>query len=177
MSGGLGGGAPDVKGGEAGGLFCAGGAAAGGFGRWLLQERELRGLDRDEVARLTKLGPSVISALESGDPGRMPPKAYVFGYLRSYAAVVGLDADDVVLRWQEVVGPEEPAKAGRAGAGRRSQQPPPWRTALVVAVAIAALALVVATLAGPRRREPLKLERPRAVERGPYEPAPPEPGR
>ena len=174
MSGGLGGGAPDVKGGEAGGLFCAGGAAAGGFGRWLLQERELRGLDRDEVARLTKLGPSVISALESGDPGRMPPKAYVFGYLRSYAAVVGLDADDVVLRWQEVVGPEEPAKAGRAGAGRRSQQPPPWRTALVVAVAIAALALVVATLAGPRRREPLKLERSRAVERGPYEPAPPE---
>jgi hypothetical protein len=44
-----------------------------------------------------------------------------------------------------------------------------------VVIAIAALALFVAVLAGPRRREPLKLERPRAVERGPYEVAPPEP--
>ncbi len=62
--------------------------SAGAFGRWLLQERELRGLPRDEVARLTKLGPAIIEALESGDPGRMPPRAYVFGYLRAYAAAV-----------------------------------------------------------------------------------------
>src|SRR5512146_3599078 len=81
--------------------------AAGAFGRWLLQERELRGLERDEVARLSKLGSSLVSALESGDPDRMPPKAYVFGYLRAYAGVVGLDPDDVVLRWQEVAGAEE----------------------------------------------------------------------
>ncbi len=147
------------------------GAAAGAFGRWLLQERELRGLGRDEVAKLTKLGPAVIAALESGDPDRMPPKAYVFGYLRSYAAVVGLDADDVVLRWQEVVGPEEPAAALQRGA---PQRPVPWRVALVVIVALAALALLVAVLAGPRHRAPLKLERPRAVERGPYAPSPPE---
>jgi cytoskeletal protein RodZ len=152
-------------------------AAVGAFGRWLLQERELRGLERDDVARLTKLGPSVISALESGDPGRMPPKAYVCGYLRSYAAVVGLDADDVVLRWQEVVGPEEPAGAARVTVGSRPRQAQPWRSALMVVVAIALLALLVAVLAGPRRREPLKLERPRAVERGPYEAAPPEPAR
>ncbi len=144
-------------------------AAACAFGRWLLQERELRGLGRDEVAKLTKLGPSVIAALESGDPDHMPPKAYVFGYLRSYAGVVGLDADDVVLRWQEVVGPEK--------AGEREEVPLrslPWRAVLVAAIVVALLALVVALLAGPRQRAPLKLERPRAVERGPYAPSPPE---
>ena len=146
-------------------------AAAGAFGRWLLQERELRGLGREEVARLTKLGPGVIEALESGVPERMPPKAYVFGYLRTYASAVGLDADDVVLRWQEVVGPEEALAAS-------ARRPVPVKALVIVAVAVAllALALLVLVLAGPQRREraPLKLDRPRAVERAPYAPAAPE---
>src|SRR5512146_2428639 len=136
-------------------------AAAGSFGRWLSQERELRGLERDEVARLSKLGPAIIASLESGDPDRMPPKAYVFGYLRAYASVVGLDADDVVLRWQEVVGPEETSE-------RRPRRVAP-RTVIGMAIAAAVAALVVvALLGGPRERAPLKLDRPRAVQRAPY---------
>jgi cytoskeletal protein RodZ len=142
--------------------------AGGAFGRWLLQERELRGLGRDEVARLTKLGPAVIEALESGDPDRMPPKVYVFGYLRAYAAAVGLDADDVVLRWQEVVGPEE-------AQGTRARRPVPLKALAALAVVLLAAALLAAVLVGPfgRARAPLKLDRPRAVERGPYAPSPP----
>jgi cytoskeletal protein RodZ len=141
--------------------------AAGAFGRWLLQERELRGLGRDEVARLTKLGPGIIEALESGDPGRMPPDAYVFGYLRAYAAAVGLDADDVVLRWQEVVGPEAAQEA-------RARRPVPLRALVAVAVVLALAVLLALVLVGPPQREraPLKLDRPRAVERGPYAPSP-----
>lgn len=136
-------------------------AAAGAFGRWLLQERELRGLERGEVARLSKLGPGIVGALESGDPDRMPPKAYVFGYLRSYAGAVGLDADDVVLRWQEVVGPEE------APGSRRPRIAPQAVVAIVLAAALAALT-GVALFGGPRERAPLKLDRPRVVQRGPY---------
>ena len=136
-------------------------AAAGAFGRWLLQERELRGLDRDEVARLSKLGPAIIGALESGDPDRMPPKAYVFGYLRAYAAVVGLDPDDVVLRWQEVVGPEEAVAARRRPVRSRVL------IGAVVALAFAVLAGLV-LFGGARQRAPLKLDRPRVMERAPY---------
>ncbi len=89
------------------------------FGRWLRRERELRGLPREEVARLTKLAPGVVEALESGEASRMPPRAYLIGYLRSYAAVVGLDADDVVLRWQEIEGAAETTRAPRMSARRR----------------------------------------------------------
>jgi cytoskeletal protein RodZ len=139
--------------------------SVGAFGRWLLQERELRGLRRDEVARLTKLGPAIIEALESGDPGRMPPRAYVCGYLRAYAAAVGLDADDVVLRFQEVAGAEEDGV----------RRPGPLRVkgvlaVLAVLVALALAALAALALIGTPKREPLKLDRPRAVERGPYQP-------
>jgi cytoskeletal protein RodZ len=120
-------------------------AATGGdlsaFGRWLVQERELRGLGRDEVTRATKLAPGLVEALESGEEARMPPRAYVVGYLRAYAHALGLDADQVVLRYQEAAGP------GAAPArGRRSS--PPTRPALVVALAVAAAAAALWALLG-----------------------------
>lgn len=85
------------------------------FSRWLKQERELRDLAPEEIAAATKLTLGVIEALESGEEGRMPPRAYVVGYLRSYAAAAGLDADEVVLRWQEAAGdaPEPAARQRR----------------------------------------------------------------
>jgi cytoskeletal protein RodZ len=103
------------------------------FGRWLVRERELRGLARDEVTRATKLAPGVVEALESGEEGRIPPRAYVVGYLKSYATAVGLDADEVVLRFEEAAAP-----AASPGSGRRGKLP----------ARIAAIALVAAAAAG-----------------------------
>jgi cytoskeletal protein RodZ len=103
------------------------------FGRWLARERELRGLARDEVVRETKLAPGVIEALESGEEGRIPPRAYAIGYLRAYAAAVGLAADEVVLRFEEALGPAQ------TSGPRRS--PPVWaRIAAIVLAAAAAVA-------------------------------------
>lgn len=101
-----------------------------GFGRWLVRERELRGLARDEVARATKLAPGVVEALESGEEARIPPRAYVVGYLRAYAVAVGLDADEVVLRFQEAAGP-----VGTTGPRRRGRAS--FRVAVAVALAVA----------------------------------------
>ncbi|HEX9051208.1 MAG TPA: helix-turn-helix transcriptional regulator [Anaeromyxobacter sp.] len=103
------------------------------FGRWLVRERELRGLGRDDVIRATKLAPAVVEALESGEESRMPPRAYVVGYLRAYAAAAGLDADEVVLRFQETAAP-----AGAPDAAPRARAP--LRIALAVAVAAGAAA-------------------------------------
>ncbi|SRR6266568_5048806 len=137
------------------------------FGRWLERERELRGLDRDEVGRRTKLGPGIVEALESGELARMPPRAYLLGYLRAWAAAVGLDPDDVVLRWQEVEahGGEPPsAEAAPRARLRRGLDP---RLLLVALLAAVALALVL--FASTRRPRPLKLAPTRApAERGSY---------
>jgi cytoskeletal protein RodZ len=75
------------------------------FGRWLARERELRGRSREEVARATRLAPSVVEVLESGDAQRFPPRAYAVGYVRAYAAALGLDPDEAVLRYEEAAGP------------------------------------------------------------------------
>ena len=95
------------------------------FGRWLMQERELRDLEREDLAAATRLGLGVIEALESGDESRMPPRAYVVGYLRSYATAAGLDPDELVLRWQEASGPEPEGER----RPRAQQQHPQARTA------------------------------------------------
>jgi transcriptional regulator with XRE-family HTH domain len=110
------------------------------FGRWLVRERELRGLGRDEVTRATKLAPGAVEALESGEEGRIPPRAYVVGYLRAYAAAVGLDADEVVLRFQEAAAPAAPPRSGRRGKA------PARIAAIALAAAAAAGALAWALL-------------------------------
>ena len=111
------------------------------FGRWLARERELRGLAREEVVRGTKLAPGVIEALESGEEERIPPRAYAIGYLRSYAAAVGLAADEVVLRFEEALGPDQPP--------RRRRSPPMWAQVAGVIVFAAAVAAVGWTLLRP----------------------------
>ena len=123
------------------------------FGRYLLRERELRGLSPEDVARVTRLVPAVIDAIESGDVDRMPPRGYLVGYLRSYAGAVGLDPDDVVLRYQEAAGAEEPEPApGAARAGSRSiATPSPVRRRWVAIVAVLAVLVAAAVAIGVRR--------------------------
>lgn len=123
------------------------------FGRYLLRERELRGLSPEVVARVTRLAPAVIEAIESGEPDRMPPRGYLVGYLRSYAGAVGLDPDDVVLRYQEAAGIEEPEPApGPARAGARSiAAQSPGRRRMLTIVAIVAVLVAAAVAIGLRR--------------------------
>jgi len=142
------------------------------FGRYLHRERELRGLSREDVARFTKLAPSVIGALESGDPARMPPRAYLFGYLRSYSSAVGLDADEVVLRYQEAVEPG-PGAAGEEAPGPRR----PWRMSrrrwlLLALLCLACLSVAFGLWRAPRGSAEIRGRR--SPERAPYRvPAPP----
>jgi cytoskeletal protein RodZ len=72
------------------------------FGKYLSQQRELRGLSRDEVSRVTKISPSLITALEEGQVERLPSRVFVLNYIRAYATVIGLAPEDAVLRYEEV---------------------------------------------------------------------------
>jgi len=146
------------------------------FGRYLHRERELRGLSQADVARVTKLALSVVEALESGEPGRMPPRAYLFGYLRGYSAAVGLDPDDVVLRYQEAVDPGEKEAPPALPAGAGTRPPARWRRGALVAAAIALL--VAALLAAGTWRAPRgtgEVKGRRSAERAPYQGPPGQP--
>jgi cytoskeletal protein RodZ len=72
------------------------------YGRYLTQQRELRGLSRDDVSKATKIPPTLLIALETGEVDRLPGRVFVVNYIRAYAQVIGLEPDDAVLRFEEI---------------------------------------------------------------------------
>ena len=69
-------------------------------GEYLRSIRELRGLQLDEVSRVTKIGKSYLVAIEQGDFDRLPNAAYIKGFLRLYAGFLSLSGDQVVARYE-----------------------------------------------------------------------------
>lgn len=72
------------------------------FGRYLSQQRELRGLSREEVAAVTKISPAMLAALEDGRAERLPGRVFVLNYIRSYASAIGLEPEEAILRFEEI---------------------------------------------------------------------------
>lgn len=72
------------------------------FGRYLSRQRELRGLRRDEIAQLTKIPPTLVAALEDGQPDRLPERVFVINYIRAYASAIGLSPDEALNRFHEI---------------------------------------------------------------------------
>jgi cytoskeletal protein RodZ len=72
------------------------------FGRYLSQQRELRGMSREDICRETKIPPSLVAALEEGQMERLPARIFVLNYIRAYARVIGMEPEEAVLRYEEV---------------------------------------------------------------------------
>jgi len=108
------------------------------FGRYLVQQRELRGLSREEVSQATRIAVGVLSALEEGRAERLPGRVFVLHYVRAYARAIGLQPDDAVLRFEEVdktvKSPPPPAALERARRRRAL-----WTLAAVAASLAAGL--------------------------------------
>lgn len=115
------------------------------FGKYLSQQRELRGLSRDEVSRVTKISPSLITALEEGQVERLPSRVFVLNYIRAYATVIGLAPEDAVLRFEEVdKARPEPTPAALERERRRRA----WVGLCVLLVALGVGAYVALVMTG-----------------------------
>ncbi len=88
------------------------------FGRYLQQQRELRAMSRDEVARATRISPALLAALEEDRFADLPGEAFTIGYIRGYAEAIGLNVDEAVLRFQEAHPASPAAAAAPAGLPR-----------------------------------------------------------
>ena len=113
-----------------------------GFGRYLSQQRELRGTSREALARATKIPPSLLEALEHGQVERLPERIFVLNYLRAYSEALGLDEEETLLRFEEV---EREEAEEREFERRRN---PPRRTARSTLRAALIAALLLGGLGG-----------------------------
>jgi cytoskeletal protein RodZ len=67
-------------------------------GASLAAGREALGITQIEAADVLNLTQRTIAALETDDFENLPGWVYASGYIRAYARMLGLDADDLVKR-------------------------------------------------------------------------------
>lgn len=65
-------------------------------GQRLRQAREALNLSQRDVARQLHLKECLIQALEDNDEEALPAKTYLLGYLRNYARLLNLPADEII---------------------------------------------------------------------------------
>jgi cytoskeleton protein RodZ len=104
--------------------------------------RERVGWSLDDLARALCMRPSHLEALEAGRISELPGGAYTLGFLRSYATILGLDANEVARRFK--------AETSRENANPELTFPAPVpdRKVPAGAVMLVGMLLVVGTYAG-----------------------------
>lgn len=124
------------------------------FGAYLKREREMRGIGLREVAQTTKIGLPLLEALESERFEALGGEVFVRGFLRNYAKYLGLDAEDVVLRYDEYRIKTAPAE--ETGRGETPVFVADRKNLLAGAGALLSLVIVAlfVLLAAPGEKEP-----------------------
>jgi len=69
------------------------------FGEELRREREIRGISLKEIADATKISKRFLEALERNDHKTLPAPVFTRGFVREYARYVGLNAEEMVNRY------------------------------------------------------------------------------
>lgn len=76
------------------------------LGQFLKREREFRGISLDRLAGMTRINVGVLRKIEEDDLGGPSQAIYVRSFLKSYAAQLGLDASEVLRRYEGQAGVE-----------------------------------------------------------------------
>jgi cytoskeleton protein RodZ len=77
-------------------------AASAGAGARLRAAREAAGLSLDQVAQQLKLAPRQVKALEDESFGELPGRTFSRGFVRNYARLLHLDAQDLLAHLPDV---------------------------------------------------------------------------
>jgi cytoskeleton protein RodZ len=79
-----------------------------GFGNKLREAREAKDYTLDYVEEETKIRKLYIDALERETFEILPPRVYATGFVRRYSKFLGLDPDEMVAEFQNLVYTDEP---------------------------------------------------------------------
>jgi len=99
------------------------------------------GLAYGEISEQIKISPRYLEALENEEWDRLPSPAFVKGFIRSYARVLGLPEEGLVALYQEIAPPPQPLT-------RPIQTPPPKKKGVFYLILV--LAVLAAGMAAYR---------------------------
>jgi cytoskeleton protein RodZ len=70
------------------------------LGGYLRRERELRKISLRELSKNTRVREHLLKAIEEDRQDLLPSPTFVKGFLNAYAKYIGLDANEIILRYQ-----------------------------------------------------------------------------
>ena len=116
-----------------------------GFGQRLRRERELRGVNIDEIAQATKISSRMLEALETNRFDILPGGVFNRGFIRAYARYLGLNEEDVVNDYLEAIhqkSTQEPVQIPPQPASPAPSKPVP--SLLIAGVVAAGILIAIA---------------------------------
>lgn len=109
-------------------------------GHRLRVAREAMGLSCADVARELRLQEKLIETLEAGDRSHLPPDTFISGYLRAYARLVGLPAEELIAEYLAERATASVYRAtDRVGMKMTSSRDPKYRAISYAVLAVTAL--------------------------------------
>jgi len=90
------------------------------FGASLRRERELRGVSLQQIAASTKIGVSMLQAIEDDRFDKLPQGLFVRGFVREYARFLALDEQKILTELSFHASQAEAASPAAADPERRS---------------------------------------------------------
>lgn len=116
-----------------------------------------------QAEEATKIRAKLLESLENGEYDRLPNPGYVRGYVTSYASFLELDSASLLAMYRAETGvggrSRDIAPAAEAVKPRGQQHAVPIRTAVILVVVLAVLAvgvwLVVKAVSGPETTPPI----------------------
>lgn len=114
----------------------------GAVGAELAAARKTQQLSVETVASDLHLRPEIVHAIEAGDETRLPAAAFVRGYIKSYARLLGLDASALITRLPDP-NPQRAAPLKRVGMRRHRISLPVGKWLLRGLMLVAVVTLLV----------------------------------
>jgi len=66
--------------------------------------RESRGLELQDIHRITKISPTVLETIEKDDIRNLPPRIYLKSFLKAYAEILEVDTNRIVQGYLKNIG-------------------------------------------------------------------------
>lgn len=74
------------------------------LGGFLARKRKERGISLRQISTETRIGLPFLKSIDLGEFHKIPGIPYARGFVRAYAACIGLDADAVAYRFNAEIG-------------------------------------------------------------------------
>jgi len=108
-------------------------------GQDLRKARQLKGEDLIQIARILKIRRVHLEALEESNFDAIPGRAYIIGFVRSYASYLGLNPNACVTRLKAEIAGRGEAKEGQVQISAPRDRKFPQGTVIVAVIVIIAL--------------------------------------